>query len=54
MNVEKLIIKRTTGGYELYADEELLFQTDDADALEAALDEIYQGNQIVPYTRKES
>ena len=52
MDVEQLIIKRTDEGYELYADEELLLQTDDVDLLEAVLDELYQGAQIVPYTRK--
>jgi hypothetical protein len=52
MNVEKLIIKRTEEGYELYADEVLLFKTDDADAVEAALEELYKGAQIVPYVKK--
>lgn len=50
--VEKLIIKRTDEAYELYADEELLFKTDNVEALEEVLDAIYNGEDPQPYIRR--
>ncbi len=53
MTVEKMIIKRTNDDYyELYADEQLLYKTDDPEELAAILQELYQGAPLVPYVKK--
>lgn len=50
--VEKLIVKRTEEGYELYADATLLITTKTHEDMQMVLDLLYGGEEPVDYVRR--
>jgi hypothetical protein len=51
-DLEKLIVKRTEAGYELYFDEKLVITLDTVEEMEALFAELYGDEEPVEYTRR--